>query len=352
MKNELALRCLIIFFTAMLLLTFVSRGVEAQLIANVHAAEPTRSALVHSTLLEGTVETAELEMIWTLAELRVNHVPVSAGDHVKVGDTLAVFDEDGLTALVDQAQRSVELLMNERSLRSLDTPTTEEEELLERHRLLLSSLDIRIETAQRDLNAFLVILRDDNRLLSPLGGVIWELNIRAGMATTDNALMQIASDDTKRSLICQVPVEQANFIAQGDTAYVAPTGSNTPRNLTVLSVTPTNDGNVSIALEVPNEGYDIGLVCSVEFTRITDHYPAVVPLTALHNDAQGDYVLIPQMKKSILGDTQIAARIPISILDNDNASAAIRGAIQDGDLVITDWDKTVNPGDRVRLILP
>lgn len=352
MKNKLALRCLIVFFAAMLLLTFVSRGIEAQLIANVQAEEPARRSLVHTTRLEGTVKAAELEMIWTLAGLRVNHVPVSAGDHVKAGDTLVKFDEGGLAALVEQAQQSVDSLMNERALLTLDTPAKAGQQADERHRLLLFSLDMRIEAAQSDLNALLVIKNDGNRLRSPLGGLIWELNIAAGMVTTANAVVQIAADDAKRSLVCQAPIEQTTFIMQGDTAYVAPTGSSTPRNLTVLSITHAADGNVSISLEVPNEVYDIGLVCSVEFSHITDRYPTVVPLAALCNDAQGDYVLVPRMKKSILGNTQIATRIPISILDNDNASAAIRGAILDNDLVITSWDKTVNPGDRVRLIAP
>ncbi|MEG0935911.1 MAG: biotin/lipoyl-binding protein [Clostridia bacterium] len=351
MRNKLALKGLCIFFAAMALLTIVGRVADSLLIANVNAQPALRSTLNHEATSEGVVAGIDPQMVWARKGLRVTKVPVSDGTQVKNGDILVEFESESANAQLSEAQASLQKLVNERAQLELDAPGAKEEKKLKQHKLKLDALDLSIHQARKALRGLEALRSSGYRVVAPTDGVITKLNIQAGMATGDEALMQLAGMNGGLTLRCSITRDEAKYALAGDTVQLTPSGETQPKRAQVKSVSLTDDsGRVEVVIALPDEGYAIGMHCAVGFSKKTDSYATVVPRSSLRSDSQGDFVLVLRNKKSVLGDTQVAERVQVMVQDKDAQRVAISGAIMETDLIITGWDKAVESGDRVRRV--
>ena len=62
------------------------------------------------------------------------------------------------------------------------------------------------------------------------------------------------------------------------------------------------------------------------------------------------YVLVAKQQTTTLGEEIIADRVDIMILDKNQRSAAVEGALGAQDIVIVKSNKPISAGDRVRLV--
>lgn len=351
MQNKLALKGLCVFFAAMALLTVIARAADSLLIANVKVEQVRRGALSHEASSEGVVEATSAQMVWAMPGLRIARVLVRGGAHVSKGDALIELDSENLSDQLTEARVSYNKLGNERAQLELDELGEEDQKAVKQHKLKLEALDLDVEQARVKVNRLGALRSDGSIIRAPASGVVTALNAQAGRETGSEALMQLANTADGLTLTCKITREEARHVSEGDMAQVTPPGKRNPERAQVESVSEADEnGSVEAVIALPEEGFTIGMRLTVKFTRKTDSYQTIVPLAALRGDSTGDYVLVLRNKTSVLGDTQVAERVAVSVEDKDNTRAAVQGGILDGDLIITAWDKVVSAGDRVRRI--
>ena len=78
-------------------------------------------------------------------------------------------------------------------------------------------------------------------------------------------------------------------------------------------------------------------------------YSAVVPNSALRQDVNGLYVLTLRESRTPLGNRYVAERVNVTLLDRDDVCAAVSGGVSEGDTVIVNTSRPLEPGTQVKL---
>lgn len=80
------------------------------------------------------------------------------------------------------------------------------------------------------------------------------------------------------------------------------------------------------------------------------NYPACVPLTALHTDQNGTYILVVEEKNTVLGLQNELVRVSVSVdARNDMVAAISSSALKYDSKIVISSTRPVKSGDRVRL---
>ena len=75
----------------------------------------------------------------------------------------------------------------------------------------------------------------------------------------------------------------------------------------------------------------------------------LIPLSALRESGGSSYVLTAEIKPGILGESYTAVKVSVTVLNKDGHSAAVETNLPQDAKIITESNKYVKEGDRVRL---
>ncbi|MDR3148704.1 MAG: HlyD family efflux transporter periplasmic adaptor subunit [Oscillospiraceae bacterium] len=191
---------------------------------------------------------------------------------------------------------------------------------------------------------------------APVAGVVKELNVTPGQEITPMSSIpaKIEMPENGYYLKFAVTNAQAQNLRPGVEASEINNwwGVKLRYTLANISNDPDNQQSKKMLLftvsgdEVSSE---TGRQHTLEIGAPAGNYDLIVPKTAMHTDAQGDFVLLLQQKSTPLGTRFIAARVDVNILAEDNTNAAISGGLSSWDYVITVSSAPVEAGQYVRL---
>ena len=163
-----------------------------------------------------------------------------------------------------------------------------------------------------------------------------------GMAVVEEA-------DTGASAHFTVSTEMAERFAQGDEASLM--GVKLSKNAAaVLHGKELKAGDISrteLVFDIQN--VNIGTAVYIILGDRGTRYPAVVPNSAIRQDVSGLFVLTLKEMRTPLGNRYVAERVNVTLLDRDDANAAVSGGIAEGDTVIINSSKPLEPGLQVKL---
>lgn len=226
-----------------------------------------------------------------------------------------------------------------------------------------------LDEAERKLTETTDLLAQGGTVLAQEDGIFKNASLSAGTVTSGNEFLSIGT-----GALCYTAYVEAKAqskLAVGDSIQIKPGGGsevdatiteilngadiqNASGTSGIENTTSQTDGTKSgtvIRASLPEDmeltsGYaDFSIQKKSETT-----YDKVVPLTALHQDSQGYYYLGIRTKSSILGEEQVAERINVTVTDKDDDNAAVTGGFAPDTKIIIASERSINPGDRVRVI--
>ena len=146
-----------------------------------------------------------------------------------------------------------------------------------------------------------------------------------------------------------VTTEMAERFTPGDKASLL--GVRLPKNASaVLRAKELKSGDISrteLVFEIQN--VSAGTAVYITLGDRGTAYPAVVPNSALRQDVNGLFVLTLRETRTPLGNRYVAERVNVTLLDRDDANAAVSGGVTEGDTVIVNSSKPLEPGLQVKL---
>ncbi len=96
--------------------------------------------------------------------------------------------------------------------------------------------------------------------------------------------------------------------------------------------------------------YQIGTTVTYDYKKKLDiSYDSMVPITALRESEGNAYVLTAGKKSGILGNSYTAVKVSAVLVDKDDKNAALQINLPEDARIITESNKYVKEGDRVRL---
>ena len=229
--------------------------------------------------------------------------------------------------------------------RELETMLTGDDIDKKLNNLTLQSLSLEIEKQEELVEKY----QKDSvgaEVHSPVSGVISSISVSAGKKTDPSTALAVI-DVVDRGYIIKIPVtnEQAKQVKVGDTAEVTNYYWGSDISATLESIAPDpNSGGFRLTGEI-----DAGTNISLSVGQRSANFDALVPKSAIREDANGKFVLVVTAKSTPLGNRYTATRADVQVLAEDDTSAAVSG-LSANDYVITTSSKPIDPGSQVRMV--
>ncbi len=206
-----------------------------------------------------------------------------------------------------------------------------------------------MELALKKLEA---IQEAGGEITAPVDGVVTQCAVQTGGKTTDNSALLLADLSKGCRFSGLVTQEQSEYIGVGDkvTLRVNSTGKE-HKELPVTTLSPQEEGGCRLTVQLTGNSIPLGTSVQLRFTRKSGAYNCVVPLPALHVDAQNrPYVLVAEPVETVLGTQTQARAVSVTVLEkNESLAALAEGPIHRDQQVIIASDRGIDSGSRVRV---
>ncbi len=380
----------IVFFVAMLLLTFFSRTILTLTLPRVEVTEPTSGPLMREIRAEGTIASADRVEMYADARMRVRELRVRPGDSVRAGAVLAVMDagelqpelllavaayeRDGgsmddllssiaasrvrtLEGAIEVARQKVESLAARRdSLEALRKLGSESADAVNRAGLDLAQatqdLTERQDACDRRKGEIFVTLRR-SVFLAPEDALISAVNAsRDSWVDTAQPLVAMLPRAAGLVALLSIPTQKAELLAVGESMEVRSGTRVAEGRIQRISESPTLGGGTREISITIDRGSDLraGDAILVAIRKQTRPYPLLVPNDAVGHDSQGSFVYVLQSRDGALGPEHHVVKASIVVDDSDDFMTAVSGGLEPAEKVMIRSSKPVyGSGSRVVL---
>lgn len=322
----------ILFLIIALLLTFFSKTLYSLNLPSVSYASPIEGSLKRVFSCE-TVASAKTEYdLYAPSAQKVLEVLVSEGERVHEGQTLIRLDTSGL----EDEMRQLELEKQQtKDLKRAYSSKT--------YQLAIEAVEKRIESKQAEI--------DGSTITAPANGYVTALAARAGMtAGTMEPLMTVGSVEKGLQVTLNVTKKQAAWFAKEDKLSVYIPLLNQTYDAVVRQVKSAQEGGMEVLADLSDPSGEVaaGQLAEVSYVKMSRAYPLLVPISALHSEGDFDYVFKLETVQGPLGEEHRIYKNYVTVLDEDDANAALAAEITCDDRIVTGSDKELF-GGRVRL---
>jgi len=190
------------------------------------------------------------------------------------------------------------------------------------------------------------------QIVSKYNGTVTSVNVVAGDKTDPS--MELATIEVAEkgyTMTLTVTAEQARKVSMGDKAELTNYWSYGNMDITLVSITSDRDSqgqNKILTFSVEGEEVIPGQTLSISIGQKSESYDAIIPNSAVREDAAGKFVYVVQSKSSPLGNRYIAKRLDVSVLASDDTSSAVSG-LGNSEFVIVSSTAPIEGGQQVRL---
>lgn len=405
-----AIKALFAFLILMIGCTMLSRAADSMTIPRVKVDKAKTKTIVDEITAKGVVVKNREEKIHVVEGLKINHVNISEGSSIKVGDTLVELDTEELEKKINEIKeniaqeqktltratedynkainvkkQAVQSALNEmnaakqaldnysnlsdeekdseteeslysdyQSKKSMyDAAVVESKDTVDLDRALQDTKDsVKIDEYNKELAKLQPLLDTSGKIISEKEGIVTSVFAENGGVTTD-AIASIADKNEGYKFVGQIDKENRTSIKQGQTVALNLGTYGIIENLTIGSISKNQDNadTLNVTVVLPTGIGEIDDSGEIVVSSKSKKYGTCVPLSALRQGEGTDYyVLVVTEKETVLGEELIAKRIDVRVEKRDGEYAAVTdGVLARNDKIIIDSNKTVEDGDRVRL---
>jgi len=192
----------------------------------------------------------------------------------------------------------------------------------------------------------------ETEIKAPVSGIVSSVNVSIGDEVSMNTVIaNIQLVDRGYNVSFNVTEDQAKRINVGDVAEVQYYWGSNDLTARVESVTSIQGNNTSKKVTLNVNGSDVSLGRSMTFIlgQRSQSYDTVIPKNALHEDTNGNFVLVVTAKSTPLGTRYTASRKDVTVLASDDNNVAIQGVFNYSEYIITTSNSPITNGMQVRL---
>jgi len=210
-----------------------------------------------------------------------------------------------------------------------------------------------VADSKATVDALQLLASNDGVLYADTDGVISAAKAEGSVTGSDalvsfvsaakgfEAYVQLSSTDADKLSVG----DECNVTTGGGSLYYSPTAKAT---VSAISVPDAQD-KVQVTIRLPDANWSDGQRIEVQAIRDTSTYDLCVPLSALHSDNAGYYLLVVEQRSTVLGVENVVSRVTVNLVASDSSMAAVRGSVSRNSDIVTGSSKSVTDGDRVRV---
>lgn len=384
MKNRKILKAMIFFFIGMAACTYFAWQASLLTTAKVKTERIRNGSLVRKVTGTGRVQSSEKSFQSLPEGQKVAKVLLEAGDLVQKGDAVVQLDLEYLNQSIREQKREVrqaelELkqqkltakyeakkiedsvsvnqedseMSNQESINKAKQSVQEEKRYQKQLAALQrEGLELTLESQKEQLEKLETWAACDGVVFSQNAGVLEAVGVVEGAITSGTE--QIVLQSGQQEICGEIEEASLGLIKEGCEVTVLIQGEAEEQKIPVEKVGMSKEGKMMWYGKIPNQkeakNYSVNTIISYNYHEKTaGSYEALVPLSALREEQNAAYVLAAEVRAGILGDQYTAIKVPVTVLDQDEDYAAVEGAIGADTLIVSESNKYVEAGDRIRL---
>jgi multidrug efflux pump subunit AcrA (membrane-fusion protein) len=211
--------------------------------------------------------------------------------------------------------------------------------------LILEGYYIDLKEKENIQNEIDQLLECSGEVVSPCEGVITQIGLEAGRSTTREDIIKIGTGNYEFKAAFNR--EETINLELGGNVDVTLAGKKKSIESEIGKISINKDGLTEVISSLPEGEYYFGEKADFRITTESEQFDQCITIQALHEDTKGYYVLVMREQEGILGMQEVAERINISLLGKSASAVAVEG-VSSKSKVITDSNKYVSSGDKVR----
>ncbi len=210
--------------------------------------------------------------------------------------------------------------------------------------------DISIQKLNHKIRKLSALKKGKGMITASEGGVITAVLTGVGQKTLDTAIFTMTDDRAGLKFIGQIAPKDAKYMSVGDTVTLESAGNQVEAPIASMEL-DENKEFMNVTALLPADTFSLGETISMALVQESENYPCTLPLTAIYNDNGKKYILAAETEDTVLGKQQVARKIEVKVLEQNDSYAALESdGIKENSKIITDAESFVKAGDRIRLI--
>lgn len=199
---------------------------------------------------------------------------------------------------------------------------------------------------QAELDALLALQAADGRYTAPANGKLIQMNLKVGEVSPAVGGL-LVSEDASYTIEVPLTAEQAELVSVGTVLHVSQ--SKVSGDAAVQRLSDADDaGNVTATAALPEGAWSAG-AAQVNATTQGERQNLVLPVSAVHQDKNGAYVLVMEENSTILGLQYVLRSVTVSTIESGDSMQAVSGALDTQTKIVVASSKPVQAGDRVKV---
>lgn len=199
---------------------------------------------------------------------------------------------------------------------------------------------------QAQLDALLALQQAGACYTAPSSGTLVQLNLKAGEQSPAVGGL-LAGEDADFTVCVPLTDDQSEKITVGTVLHISQNkagGDTTVQHLTEADA----NGQVTATATLPKGNWAVGAV-SVSVTAKSARQDLIVPVQAVRQDQEGNFVLAVESQDTILGLQNVLVRLPATVEQKGDTAVSVSGPFDASTQIVVTSNKSVQPGDRVRI---
>jgi len=188
---------------------------------------------------------------------------------------------------------------------------------------------------------------------SPVAGIITETAFTSGERIESGSVVAVIQIDGKGyKLSFPVTSQQAKAVRVGAEVSVVNSWYYGDMDVNLVAIQPdknnTRDGKL-LVFSLSGDAVSPGQSLTLSVGEKSSNYDLIVPVSAVHEDNNGKFILIIDQRSTPFGTRYLAKRVDVKVLASDDKVAAVNGELLGYEYVITNSSKPLENKDQVKL---
>lgn len=218
--------------------------------------------------------------------------------------------------------------------------------------LTISALEIEEKHLTEEIAYIEEYIQNEGYVYAKKAGNITNIDLIEGHKTGGEEKVEIAGK--ANTFTFSLPETETALIEKGDECYIHVAGMSGSKAGKIECLQPENQGEWTITCiqsgEEAWDDYRWNQQGTVSISKKTQDYNCCIPIEALVCQNEAYYCRVVTKEQTILGTEEIIEEIPVTLIDKDATYACVTGDINEESKVVTDYNKAITDGDRVRVV--
>lgn len=209
--------------------------------------------------------------------------------------------------------------------------------------------NLSIQKYNRQMEQLLALQKQNGKVLAPADGVITAILVNIGQKTPDTGIFTMTDEKAGLKFVGQISPKDANLVSTGDNISIKKGDQETEVPIISLVKEETEEF-LNLTALLPSDTFSLGDTVSASVVQESETYPCTVPLTAVYEENGKKYILFLDTENTVLGEQEVARKAEVQVVEQNESYAALESETITADCqIITDTDRLVKAGDRIRL---